>query len=223
MEHFKVTGDDLRGHYKDQVQLKDVFRDIEAELKAERRVVCQYIVNGMTLEERDEARFSNISLEEVTSLEYLSEKTDILLLDVLDGWLKAIPELQQGAEALAKRLRRGDAHGHIKALYDLVENCDFLVASLNSARRIMGDAAVAGLENYEPAERKTKSAIKEALRHLESKDFVQLGLVIEYDLNHSLEEWAKLLRDLRQRLGAAEVADHENNSKHSVDRRRISN
>lgn len=199
MERYRVSGDDLRGFYKTDVALSDIFRDIERELQADRRVVCRYVVNGMALEEKDEARFASFRLSQVDSLEYLSESTDVLLRDVIKGWLDAIPELQAGAEGLARRLRTGATKGIIKALHDLVENCDFLAGSIESARMVIGDGIAVEM-NTKPAEETTRKALREALRCLEAQDFVQLALVIEYDLNHGLEQWAALLKEMRFRL-----------------------
>lgn len=223
MERYRVTGDELRAHYRGGASLRDVFGDIERELKTDRRVVCQYIVNGLAVEEKDESRFAEFRLEQVESLEYLSETTETLLVDVLAGWLQAIPELQKGAENLAARLRAGGTTGVLKSMHDLVENCKFLAGSIQSARTLIGDSAGADLVGSERIEGHVNTALREALRHVESQDFVQLAEVLEYDLNHGLEQWAGLLRNLRARLQNRGETNHVGGTAHSMDRGRGSN
>lgn len=222
MERSKVSGDELRGRYEGAAILNDVFRDIEQELRSAHRVVCQYIVNGLALEEKDEPRFAVVPLEQVQVLEYLSESTEVLLMNVIDGWLQALPELQDGCEKLAVRLKAGSTTGLLKALHDLVENCEFLVSSLSSARTVMGDTLAAGFPGTDDVEALTKKSLREAVRHLEAQDFVQLALVIEYDLNHSLEQWTSVLKDLRHRLVGRE-GEEAVSAAHLADRGRGSN
>jgi hypothetical protein len=93
MERYKVTGSELREFYKTETQLGRVFMDIERELKSNNQVVCQFIVNGMELKENDEQRFSAISLNEIETLEYLSEGSEVLVESVLNSWIDALPEL----------------------------------------------------------------------------------------------------------------------------------
>lgn len=226
MERSRISVDELRGLYKGDANLGDVFRDIERDLKANDRVVCQYIVNGLALEERDEPRFAAVSLDQVQALEYLSESSGVLLEHVVEGWLKALPELQRGCENLALRLKAGAATGVLKSMHDLVQNCEFLMESLQSARTVMGDSLLAGFRGAGEVEESTNKALREAIRHLETQDFVQLALVIEYDLNHGLEQWTDLLKELRRRLHGREeahVGSGTNPAAHSVDRGRGSN
>lgn len=197
MERFKVSGSDLQRHYQGQVLLGDVFRDIERDLKAEERVVCQYIVNGLALEEKEESRFASLSLSEIETLEYVSEKADVLVVDVVQGWIQAIPELIGGAESLAEQIRQGTSRGLIKAVHDLTENCEFLIGSIWSARQMIGDAMGVSLGDFERLDTMTRQTVAEAVRRLETQDFVHLAQVIEYDLNHCLEEWRRVLLNFR--------------------------
>ncbi|MBX2988615.1 MAG: hypothetical protein KF802_12025 [Bdellovibrionaceae bacterium] len=216
MEKFKVLGEELRGHYQPGALLQDVFSDIEEELRREELVVCQYIVNGMALAEKEEARFASLPLSEIESLEYVAEKSQTLLNDVVNGWLLALPELMKGAETLSERLRGGQVKGLIKAVYDLAENCEFLISSLASVRQLIGDEkAVAALEGFDRLEIMTRRSLEEAVRRLEAQDLFHLSEVLEYDLNHCLEEWRRVLLQFRE-MGAGGGGNASNT--HSVGR-----
>lgn len=213
MERHRVEAAELLKIYKDETCLGVIFQEIEKELKTEQKVVCQYIVNGLAIEEKDEQRWATYFLKEVQTLEYLSEKNEVLLIDVFDGWLTALPDLIKGAEELAVRLKGESPRGVLKAVSELVGNCEFLMGSLLSGRQLLGDAHGASLIDFAKVEQMTRKTVREAMIHVEAQDFVHLSETIEYDLNHCLEEWRRLVLLFRQAImnkGAAkdETADH---------------
>lgn len=194
MDRYKISGEELRTHYSAATTLGMVFLDIERELRTENRVVCRYIVNGLGIEEKEEARFSNLPLAQIETLEYLSETEDGLLQDVLSGWMDALPELIQASENLATRILAGQKDGLIKAVHDLAENCQYLLDSVNSIRQLEGD--VEDEWNVDSTTSRLKGSISEAVRHLEKRDFVLLAQVIEYDFTDGLEELRRALANL---------------------------
>ncbi|MBX3041759.1 MAG: hypothetical protein KF789_13720 [Bdellovibrionaceae bacterium] len=194
MDRYKVSGDELRAHYPASTPLGRIFLDIERELRTENRVVCRYIVNGLGIEEKEEERFSNLPLAQIETLEYLSETEDGLLTDVLSGWLDALPELIQASEKLATRILAGQKEGLIKAVHDLVENCEYLLGSLTSIRQLKADSEDEG--QMDSTTDRLRATLSEAVRHLEKRDFVQLAQVIEYDFTDGLEELRRSLAKL---------------------------
>ncbi len=196
MERFKVSGQELRDFYKTETQLGRVFSDIERDLKSVNQVVCQFIVNGLELRDSEEARFVGISLTEVETLEYLTEGTEILIESVLDSWIDALPELIMHTEQLAQHIRTAGLVGSYKAIHDLVENCEYLVGSMVSLKSLKGEAGTKASRAWENAEQASHIAVKQAITALETKDFVQLADILEYDLNHALQSWHESLVQL---------------------------
>lgn len=194
MERFKVDGEELRRHYPPETKLQRVFSDIERELQAESRVVCRFIVNGLTLEERDEPRYAGWSLDEVKTLEYLSEEQGQVIDEVLQSWIEALPEVMRNGERLAFELReRKKMEGRLKDFHDLVENCEFLIGSLIALRATVGDSGSAFLIEWDRIEALTRTSVGQILAAFEKQDLVQLSELIEYDLNHCLECWRGVL------------------------------
>lgn len=209
MDRFRVTGDELRNFYPVETKLSRVFGQIEKELQQEGRVVCRFVVNGLDLSEKDEHRFAEMTLNEVQTLEYLSESKSTLTREVLKGWIQSVPELTQAAEELSSRILAGKSEGLIKSVHDLVENFEFLLGSAIAILKLEGrkdPEAEAG-----PLIESTQSAISEAVRHLEKRDFVQLAQVIEYDFTHHLEVWRKTFLDLLAQ-GEAQGGDRDGES-----------
>ncbi len=201
MERFKVSGEELRNFYNGNVDLSRVFKDIENDLRSTNQVVCRYVINGLEISESDEKRFGTVTLEQVETLEYLTENSNDLMSSVLRGWIEALPELMQRTENLSKRMRAQGLSGLLKPIHDLVQNCEFLIDSVMSLKELMGDQfLVSSPVDWMKAENESKKTVLEALRALENKDFVLLADVLEYDLNNVLQMWFEHLQALEKSL-----------------------
>ncbi|WP_374077666.1 hypothetical protein [Bdellovibrio bacteriovorus] len=227
MERFKVSGQDLRNFYQENIALGRVFSDIEQDLRSTNQVVCRYIVNGLEIAEADEARFATVTLEEIETLEYLTENSRDITSIVLKGWIDALPELIQNTEHLAQRMRVQGLSGLLKPIHDLVQNCEYLIDSTMTIKATMGDQfLVASPVDWFKAEEESKKTVTEALRALENKDFVLLADVLEYDLNNVLQMWLDHLRVLEKSLHGEYAGSHfhsEQTGSHSMGRKRIAN
>jgi len=187
MDKFSVTGSKLREFYSTETKLADVFRDIERELANSEMVVCQYIVNGLALSETDEYKYSEVKLIEVESFEYLVEKTGNLVHKVVGGWLDGLPELIHASEKYSDEVRSGFSKISLKKIYDLVENCQYLINSIDSIRALLGDQASGIIIPWEQTLNNLKMACFESLRCVEQKNNKALADTLEYDLPHNLQ------------------------------------
>lgn len=227
MERFKVSGQDLRNFYQDNIELKKVFSDIERDLRSTNQVVCRFIVNGLEVQESEEVRFSTVKLEQVETLEYITENSRDITSLVLKGWIEALPELIQRTEQLSQRMRMQGFNGLLKSIHDLVQNCEYLIDSTMTVKAMMGDQfLVSSPIDWYKTEEASKKTVMEALRALENKDFVLLADVLEYDLNNVLQMWLDHLRVLERSLHG-EYVEPDYNAKqvgsHSMGRKRFAN
>lgn len=227
MERFKVSGQELRNFYQENIALGRVFSDIEQDLRSTNQVVCRYIVNGLEIAETDEARFATVTLEQIETLEYLTENSRDITSIVLKGWIDALPELIQSTEHLAQRMRVQGLSGLLKPIHDLVQNCEYLIDSTMTIKATMGDQfLVASPVDWFKVEEQSKKTVTEALRALENKDFVLLADVLEYDLNNVLQMWLDHLQVLEKSLHGEYAGSHfhsEQTGSHSMGRKRIAN
>lgn len=197
MERFKVTGAELRGFYQKNVNLAQIFSDIENDLRSENKVVCRYVVNGLEVSEADEVRFGSVLLDQIETLEYLTEGNNDVVKSVLRGWIESLPELIGRTETLSKKMRVMGFRGNMKSVSDLVQNCQFLIDSVVSLKILLGDQVMGGCPvEWTQAENESKRTVLEALYALESKNFVLLADVLEYDLNNVLQMWFENLSSL---------------------------
>jgi hypothetical protein len=208
MDRFKITGDKLVNFYDTETKLMQVFKDIEMDLKATNQVVCQYIINGKEISETDETKFQEMALSEISTLEYLSENIHELLIDVLEGWLDAFPEMIGHTEKISAQIRFNGVQKSFKNIQVLLENYEYLISSIISIKSLVGNSAAAGLSMLYEAEQKTKSTLSEAITAIEKKDFVCLADIVEYELITSLQIWEKLLADLLIVLKGEKSVEH---------------
>jgi hypothetical protein len=208
MDRFKITGDKLVNFYDTETKLMQVFKDIEMDLKATNQVVCQYIINGKEISETDESKFQEMALSEISTLEYLSENIHELLIDVLEGWLDAFPEMIGHTEKISAQIRFNGVQKSFKNIQVLLENYEYLISSIISIKSLVGNSAAAGLSMLYEAEQKTKSTLSEAITAIEKKDFVCLADIVEYELITSLQIWEKLLADLLIVLKGEKSVEH---------------
>lgn len=208
MDRFKITGDKLVNFYDDGTKLVQVFKDIELDLKATNQVVCQYIINGKEISELDETAYQEMALSEIQTLEYLSENINELMIDVLEGWLGAFPEMIGHTEKISNQIRFAGVQKSFKNIQVLLENYEYLISSIISIKSLVGDSAAAGLAMLCDAEEKTKATLSEAITAIEKKDFVCLADIVEYELITSLQIWEKLLADLLIVLKGEKSVEH---------------
>jgi hypothetical protein len=227
MERFKVSGDQLRNFYQENISLEKVFTDIERDLQATNQVVCRYIVNGIELDESEEKKFSSVTLEEVETLEYLTENSRDITAIVLRSWVEALPELIENTEILSKKLRVQGLNGSLKSICDLVENCEYLIDSTLTMKKALSDLFF-GVHplNWDQTELLSKRVVREAMQALEKKDHLLLAEVLEYDLNNVLQLWLDHMKELEIALHGEhtnELDIGQSTGSNTLGRRRIFN
>lgn len=216
MEKYSIEIVDLVKHYSAETKLSQVFADIEGDLNQESRVVCRYIINGMELSETDEFRLSTASLSEIKTIEVLVEDLKGLIVDVVNSWIEALPELVEKTEKFCDSIRT--VHGKkqsqfaemssskvspyvmkisMTAFNNLFENCEYLVASLDSLKDVAPQLSIFKEEGWVQAISNMKSVLFQCLTTFEESNFQELANVLEFDLIPCFEAWTKQLIELR--------------------------
>lgn len=200
MDRFKVDGEQLRLFYSAETQLKKVFSDIERDLQAEGKVVCQFVLNGLTLSESDESRFSQTLLQEVVTLEYLCESQNSLVESVLSGWISALPEMIKATEKLAIILRENGLAGKLRDFHKLIENTEYLIGSVMTLKSMNEQVVLKYAASWVQAENSSLQTVRQALEAVNRKEIGLLADILEYDLNNSLQLWFSALTSVQKGL-----------------------
>ena len=189
---------ELLARFGNEATLGHVFSEIENDLRKLDKVVCQFMVNGLVLDENAEKRLAGASLEEVETLAVKSETPIFLLEGILENWVKKLPELVQMADDLSLQIRLKGMDGQLKALVDLIDEAQLLVESIISIDMVFSQMPKVSSDSWKKAQKHMATGVGEALQAFEKKDFNTLADIIEYDLGHSFQTWKELLESLRQ-------------------------
>lgn len=233
MERYSIEINDLVEHYSSETMLSEVFADIEGDLSFESRVVCRYVINGMELSEVDEYRFSRAKLGDIQTIEVWVDSLNSLVQDVVQSWIEALPELIERTEKFSDSIRT--VHGkqiksfaglspentkpyimHISmtAFNNLFENCEYLVASLDSLKDAAPKVNVFKLEPWLKAMENMKSVLMSCLTEFEKKNFQGLANTLEFDLIPCFEMWNKQLIELKAILSQSGLYERESAEHH---------
>ncbi len=206
MNRTTLSRSDLNKDFSGETTLGEVFGQIEKNLQVRGEIVCRFLVNGLTLTEEDEKKFSQFKLGEVDFIEVESETPTALLTAVLANWVETLPGMIRKSDQLAQAIRLKGVENQMKDFVDLVDSCQFLVESLISLRSLCKDLPFVTSPKWKDNELVTAKAIAEALNVFERKDFVLLADIMEYDLGHCLQSWLDALLELKQNVH--ETAPH---------------
>jgi hypothetical protein len=130
MERFSVKGLDLATFYSPETKLARVFRDIESDLEAEKKVVCQYIINGYSVSEEEESYFSTLMIKDVEIFEYLAEDRWQLVEGVIEVWRGAIPEMIQRWSGFAESEFKTEGNGFLDQVLTLIQSMESIEQNL---------------------------------------------------------------------------------------------
>ena len=191
---------ELEKTHFDCENLKDLMASIEDLMQTRGEVVCQYVVNGMALQEADEKRLSETRIEEIETIEVKSEQPTALLFEILKNWELEIPRIIEQTDALAGSIRLRGPDGQYTAFVNLIDSCQFLIESLVSMDSVIETDPYMPREGWLASEKEMASAIGLALESFEKKDHAMLADTLEYDLANSLQSWFDLLKGLNANL-----------------------
>lgn len=209
MSQLNFLGLDLQKKFGETATLGLVFKAIENDLKKVGEVVCQFKVNGLTLDEASELRLAEALLGEVETLDVTSQRPSEILDGVLSNWCLQIPKMIEKNDQLSSDIRFKGIDGQLKALVALIDDCQLLVDSLISIDQVFPQLEIVRSGSWKSAQRQMAQAIGEALAAFQKKDFTQLADILEYDMGHSMQVWFDILTRLQ--------ASTENGNKHGAE------
>lgn len=209
MSQLNFLGLDLQKKFGETATLGLVFKAIENDLKKVGEVVCQFKVNGLTLDEASELRLAEALLGEVETLDVTSQRPSEILDGVLSNWCLQIPKMIEKNDQLSSDIRFKGIDGQLKALVALIDDCQLLVDSLISIDQVFPQLEIVRSGSWKTAQRQMAQAIGEALAAFQKKDFTQLADILEYDMGHSMQVWFDILTRLQ--------ASTENGNKHGAE------
>lgn len=180
-----------------ELRLGEIFEKLEQEMSKSGQVICLFKINGMSLDEEGEKRFSQSSLEEVDLIEVQTQDPAVLLVNVVDGWIKQIPTFIERTDNLAQDIRLKGLDGQMNQIVDLIDSCQMLIESLISIDSVLPANPIVQGDVWLKYEKSTATAVGETLDAFQRRDINLLADLLEYDLAHSLQCWLEILSNFK--------------------------
>lgn len=202
MEHLSWKDADIKADFKNCKNLGDLVKEIELRQCTQGHVICKISVNGMSLDEIDEKRFSESTIDEIESLDIQYTAIRSLVTETEVSTMAYAKSLVPIALHVADGFRSNNlnlAHTEFKTL---VESLDSL---LQANQLILNVRNQEGLE-ISPAiveiDQKFVFLLNEILNSYEKRDFILTADVLEYDLTQSLTHLSTILEETIGKPGA---------------------
>jgi hypothetical protein len=200
METYKIVKADLVDFFEPHTRISEVFTWLETDFLSQNKLVCQFIINGQELTEGDEIDWAAKPFEMIQDIQVRVQGEDSLVQDVVEAWLEALPETIAFIENVTQHTDHGPRKFNTRDLLELVHQQETFVSSLMSLK---GPLRKYGLDSneWDQAEQTLHAYVMQCVKHLESKNFVQLLETLEYDGAHALEKWRTILSTMKEKIG----------------------
>lgn len=169
--------------------LTSLIQQIENKLASESKVLCHISVNGLPLNELDEARLATTKWDLIDRVDIQFRAKEHLVEDAavdLKQWMEVFKkDLLQRSEALRQEGKLSAFHFSL-----MVANFTWLFGAIQAIRAHRTEA------DWASAEERFSRAIKEVEVAYKSNDFISLADVIEYEVTGALDQWRALLQTI---------------------------
>ncbi|MES3038150.1 MAG: hypothetical protein V4736_09610 [Bdellovibrionota bacterium] len=205
MDSFKCTAKALLDFYEEDRMVMEVIDDIEKELSAENKVVCQFMIDGKTLTTDGESVFQNSRLSEIKHIEYIVTDIMQLVVEVAEGWIGAIEEQTEPVYSLAQEMVDKPTRSTYKKLDHVFHWCSEFVESLTSMKIHRTQKIPSQVLAWDQLEGRLSVTVRALLTNSEKKDFKAVAYALEYDLVDILHCWSKELEKFIAEIRGARV------------------
>lgn len=188
--------------FSDCENLRDLIDAVELKCKQSSLLVCSIRVNGMTLDEEDETRFANTTLQTVNEVGVEVGSIVEIVEGIFLNYVTWIPYLREVAEDVSESLRAGDMNVAQRGINEMTDALTDLVNSLIEMKRTKSSLPqLMQIDNIDRLETTLVKIVKELTGAFENKDYVLAADVVEYDLNNLLDDLKSWVDVSRNELG----------------------
>ncbi len=199
MEVFNFTAADIDGFFDEKSRMRDLFSWIEGEFASQGKLVCQFVINGKKLSEKEEMDWASESITKAQQIKVLVQGEKELVLDVLNSWIEALPEIEQFVDNHLLKNKSHSSPQFIDDMIELNEQQQSFVDSLMSLKAPLKRMSV-DLRQWEVLERALHHYVMQCVKAVETKNFVQLLQTVEYDGCEVFNNWKTQLTRAKEEV-----------------------
>ena len=180
----------LQTEFHDCENLNSLIQNIEKRLTGENKVLCHIAVNGLPLNELDEARLAETKWELIDRVDIQFRSSANLVEDSavdLGTWIEVFKkDLLKQAEDLRNKGTLSAFHFSL-----MVANFTWLFGAIKTLQGHRPEL------DWKTAEERFSRAIKEVEVAYRASDFIALADIIEYEVTTALDQWRAVLQSIR--------------------------
>lgn len=192
MEAFNFTSKDLDGFFDESSRMSDLFAWIESEFAAQGKLVCQFVINGKKISEREELDLAPQPITVAQKIRVLVQSEQELVIDVMNSWIQALPELETFIDNHLLKNNDIGSTSFIDEIIQLNEQQQSFVESLMTLKRPLKRMNV-NMVGWESLEKALHHYVMQCVKAVETKNFVQLLQAVEYDGCEVFNHWKQQL------------------------------
>jgi hypothetical protein len=190
------TGSELREKFQGHQTLKELLIATQSYVEELGEVVCEYEVNGITLTESEETRFSETLADEVTTFCVRSERPLKLLDDSIEGCTQYIDKILETLDRASNLFRLGDVKGAHECHTRCIEAAEIFVEMITHYK-IAYQTLKGGLSaNWTKLEQDMLATLTQIFDEYSKKNFILVADLLEYDLSNIFTAWKLELASL---------------------------
>lgn len=195
MEVTKYNTEAIKSYFSDCSSLKQIVDRFDGQLRDSGQVICRVSVNGIKLSENDELQWAETSPEQISEIEFQTEKLDHLLRETLLSLKTYIADLKEQTVKSADIFRTGQDSLAQKEFDKIVDDTEYLLSALTVVKsHVLSSNAVPDLASrWQTIEIQMTKAARELIQAFESNDKVLLSDVLEFELYNSFDSWMGLI------------------------------
>lgn len=174
--------------------LREVIGQLEANFQLKGEVICEIQVNGIAINEEDEARLAETPVTEIESLIICSSEPARLVDQALTSCREFVPHVKQACIRTAEKLRSNDQAQAQNQFIETMEGCYWLVDTLKHVRGASkGANSLKNLDQWTKCETQMAKVVREVVSAYEAKDYVLVADLLEYELSEAVAAWETVL------------------------------
>jgi hypothetical protein len=180
--------------FSDCQNLSHLIDAIERRCSDAGEVVCEIRVNGVVLDEDDEQKFAATELSRIETLSIKVSAVSNLIDDAILALVDYIPEMVRVSLLTAERFRNDDIETAHRSLESITQGSRWLVDMFAQLRRnrVLTIKSISETD-WTRSESGLLRVTRELIKAFETKDYVLLADVLEYDWVTALQTWQNLL------------------------------
>ncbi|HEX4923197.1 MAG TPA: hypothetical protein VFV50_03895 [Bdellovibrionales bacterium] len=189
------TKTDIASQFANCSDLTSLIRQVEKRCADDDEVVCEIRVNGVVLDEQDEAKFGSTELARIDQLAIKVSAVQNLVNEAVNALNDYIPEMIRISVLTAERFRNNEMEPACRSLDAITQGSRWLVDMFAQLRRNKVISRRQIDENdWTRSEGEFLRVTRDLVTAFEAQDYVLLADVLEYDWVTALQGWLDLLR-----------------------------